>query len=90
MNESQLWGGAGVLLALLGTVVIVLDSEFSEALGHGGLGEPIVLYGIGVAAGNEMFTDYRMITAGAGLYSVDVLAERVGVKGEISNLAGGS
>jgi len=49
MNESQLWGGAGVLLALLGTVVIVLDSEFSEALGHGGLGEPIVLYGIGVA-----------------------------------------
>jgi len=49
MNETQLWGGLGVIVALIGAAVIVLDSEFTEALGHGGIGEPMVLYGIGVA-----------------------------------------
>jgi hypothetical protein len=50
---------------------------------------PNELYGIGVAAGAEAFTDYRMIAAGGGLYTADVLATRVGVKDTISELAQG-
>jgi hypothetical protein len=48
---------------------------------------PNELYGIGVAAASEAFTDYRMITAGAGLYTADVLATRVGVKDKITAMA---
>ncbi|MFC6724038.1 hypothetical protein ACFQE1_06545 [Halobium palmae] len=47
MDESRLWGGVGVLLAVLGFAVIA--PELFEMLGHGLL-EPTVLYGIGVAA----------------------------------------
>lgn len=46
MDESQLWGGIGVLLAVVGFVVIA--PELLGTLQHGLL-EPTVLYGIGVA-----------------------------------------
>ena len=47
---------------------------------------PNELYGIGVAAVSETFTDHRMITAGGGLYTADVLAGRVGLKEQASAL----
>jgi hypothetical protein len=47
MNESRLWGGLGVLLAVAGLAVIV--PEFVAGLSHGGLTEPTVLYGLAVA-----------------------------------------
>ncbi|SEO36873.1 hypothetical protein SAMN04487948_10293 [Halogranum amylolyticum] len=48
MNESLVWGGLGVLLAVVGLGIIAPDllAEFQ----HGGFGSPMVLYGIGVAA----------------------------------------
>lgn len=48
---------------------------------------PNELYGIGVAAASEAFTDYRMIAAGGGLYTADVLADRFGLKASISQMA---
>jgi drug/metabolite transporter (DMT)-like permease len=50
MEESRLWGILGILLALAGLVVIVLDHKFLTALGEGHIGEPIVFYVLGVAA----------------------------------------
>ncbi|QSG06464.1 hypothetical protein [Halapricum desulfuricans] len=50
---------------------------------------PNELYGIGVAAGNEVLTDYRMVSVGAGLYSADVAATRVGLKDEVSSMVQG-
>jgi hypothetical protein len=50
MEESRVWGSIGVLLALVGLVVIALDGEFLTALGEGHIGEPIVLYVVGVTA----------------------------------------
>jgi hypothetical protein len=49
MDESRLWGTLGILLALAGLVVIALDHEFLAALSEGHLGDPIVLYVVGVA-----------------------------------------
>lgn len=51
---------------------------------------PNELYGIGVATANEIVSDYRMVTVGGGLYAADTLAERFGLKDEVSNLAGGN
>lgn len=34
---------------------------------------PNEVYGLAVAGANEMFTDYRTVTVGAGLYSSDDL-----------------
>lgn len=49
MNESRIWGSLGILLALAGLAVMALDQEFLTALSEGHLGEPVVLYVIGVA-----------------------------------------
>lgn len=48
MNESVIWGGLGVLLAVVGLGIIA--PELLTELQHGGVGSPMVLYGIGVAA----------------------------------------
>lgn len=48
MNESVIWGGLGVLLAIAGLGIIA--PELLAELQHGGFGSPMVLYGIGVAA----------------------------------------
>lgn len=50
---------------------------------------PNEVYGLGVAGAVEAFTDYRMAAAGAGLYSADILAGRVGLKDEASALVQG-
>lgn len=50
---------------------------------------PNELYGIGVAAATEAFTNYRMIAVGGGLYTTDVLAGRLGLKSTVSPLAQG-
>ena len=47
MDEGRIWGGLGILLALVGVGIIALDHEFTEALLGGGV-ELIVLYGAGV------------------------------------------
>lgn len=83
LANDELW--IDVVMLFVGFFGSSLLATALEAVGPD---LPNEVYGIGVAAGNEMFTDYRMVTAGAGLYSVDVLAERVGVKGEITSLAG--
>jgi hypothetical protein len=49
MDESRLWGTVGVLLALAGVGIIAQDHHLTQALTHGSIGEPIVLYGVGVA-----------------------------------------
>jgi hypothetical protein len=49
MDESRIWGSLGVLLAVAGLAVIVLDNEFLTALSEGHVGEPIVFYVVGVA-----------------------------------------
>jgi hypothetical protein len=49
MEESRIWGTLGILLALVGFAVIALDSEFLAALSEGHIGDPIVLYVVGVA-----------------------------------------
>jgi hypothetical protein len=48
MDESRLWGGIGILIALGGIAVMALDQEFVEDLMTGSFSEPIVFYGIGV------------------------------------------
>lgn len=50
---------------------------------------PNEMYGIGVIAVSETFSDYRMISAGGGLYTADVLAGRVGLKDQASALVEG-
>ncbi|WP_101296619.1 hypothetical protein [Halegenticoccus soli] len=46
MDEAHIWGIIGVLLAVGGLAVIA--PEFIAELQHSGVGEPIVLYGVGV------------------------------------------
>ncbi|EJN60356.1 hypothetical protein SAMN04487950_2272 [Halogranum rubrum] len=46
MNESVVWGGIGVLLAIGGLGIIA--PEFLHELQTHGPGSPIALYGIGV------------------------------------------
>lgn len=46
MNESAVWGGLGVLLAIGGLGIIA--PEFLHELQTHGAGSPIALYGIGV------------------------------------------
>ncbi|WP_224332228.1 hypothetical protein [Haloprofundus halobius] len=48
MDESRLWGGIGILIALGGIGVMATDGEFVDHLMSGSVGEPLVLYGIGV------------------------------------------
>ena len=50
---------------------------------------PNELYGLGVAAGNEIATDYRMVSVGAGLYTADVAAARFGLKDSVSTMVQG-
>ena len=50
MDESTLWGTLGILLALVGLAVMLIDAAFLSALAEGNVGEPIVLYVVGVAA----------------------------------------
>lgn len=49
MDESRIWGTVGVLLAVAGLLIVAADSEFAEAVQHGGFGEPLVLYVVAVA-----------------------------------------
>ena len=49
MNESRIWGGLGIVLAVAGLAVIVLDQAFLAALSEGHYSEPIVFYVVGVA-----------------------------------------
>ena len=46
MDEARLWGGLGILLALVGLAVIAPDVLGAAA--ESGLASPMVLYGIGV------------------------------------------
>lgn len=57
---------------------------------EGRLGQdlPNELYGVGTAAAAEMFTDQRMVSVGAGLYTVDALAQRFNVKQRVTALGG--
>lgn len=48
MNESLVWGGLGVLLAIGGLGIII--PEFLHELQTHGIGSPFVLYGIAVVA----------------------------------------
>lgn len=50
---------------------------------------PNELYGIGTAAAAETVLDERMVTLGAGLYTVDTLAIRTGIKQRVSTLTQG-
>lgn len=49
---------------------------------------PNELYGVGVGAANEMLTSQRGVTVGAGIYTVDALAQRLNVKSTVTNLGG--
>lgn len=44
MDESLIWGGLGVLLAIGGVAIFV--PEFRHAIEEGGLGNPIAIYGV--------------------------------------------
>ena len=50
MDDSTLWGSVGVLLALVGVGIMAIDAEFTHALSTGGFEEPVVWYGVAVAA----------------------------------------
>jgi hypothetical protein len=47
---------------------------------------PNELYGIGTAAASEMVIGERMITVGAGIYTVDQLVQRFGLKQTVTTL----
>lgn len=59
---------------------------FAQVVESVGPDLPNELYGLGVAAGNEVMTDYRMVSVGAGLYTADVAAARVGLKDKVSSM----
>lgn len=48
MDESRIWGGIGLLLALAGAIIIFMDKEFMEALSTMDMNSLILYYGIGV------------------------------------------
>ncbi|WP_224447218.1 hypothetical protein [Haloprofundus salilacus] len=50
MDESRLWGGIGILIALGGIAIVLFypDSEFLSQLAGGHVTELTFLYGVGV------------------------------------------
>lgn len=51
---------------------------------------PNELYGAAGIAVNEMFIGEQMLTVGSGVYTVDALAQRLGVKNSVTSLGGGN
>jgi hypothetical protein len=50
---------------------------------------PNEVYGLAGVAGGEM-VDRRLVSVGGGLYTVDALAQRFGLKSSVTNLGGGN
>jgi hypothetical protein len=84
ITDDDTWMDAGFVAG--GYLVPAIGGSALE--GMVGVDLPDELYGIGGMAASEMVVGERMATVGSGLYVVDSLAQRLGVKDSVSNLGG--
>jgi len=77
-----------ILLVFVGFLVPVVVANVIE--GYMGFDLPNEVYGLGTMAGVEMVSDQHMATVGAGVYTADVFAERVGLKQSVTNFGAGN
>lgn len=83
LADSDFWMDAAHVFA--GFVLPNIAANIIESRGPD---LPDEAYGVAVVAGNEMFYGETMVSAGGGLYVVDALARRAGVKTTITSLGG--
>lgn len=84
LMDSDVWvSAASVFAGYLAPNIVANVVE-----GRGGVDLPNELYGVATALGAEAFTDQRMVTVGAGVYTTDQLAQRLGVKNTVTRLGG--
>lgn len=81
LAESEFWIDAAMVFA--GFILPIIAANVTESYGPD---LPDEIYGVAVVAGNEAFYGESMISVGGGLYTVDAIAQRAGVKGTITQL----
>ncbi len=86
LTESDTWVDAGYVAG--GYLVPAVGGSLLE--GTMGVDLPNELYGVAGIAGSEMVVGERMMTVGSGLYTVDALAQRFGLKNSVTSLGGGA
>jgi hypothetical protein len=83
LADDEFWMDAAMVF--IGFIFPIVLANVIEGMADMDL--PNELYGIGVA-GAASVGDYRMVSVGGGLYTVDALAQRGEVKQRVSNLSG--
>ena len=85
LADDEFWMDAVMLF--IGFVLPIALANVLE--GMAGVDLPNEVYGVGVAGGAAVIGDYRMVSAGGGLYTVDALARRGGVRQRVTDFTSG-